>query len=172
LALPSRRHVFPEAFELFRAGAGDPADDKEIPARYAELLADADSQVRLAAATAWCNWEDAVLSLEPPRPVGRIGERPSDYMVGFARLCAHYAVHGAFLEEGVLLRDAGRLAGIPGVLIHGRRDLSCPVETAYELAAAWPDAKLFVDDGSGHHNSELKRHWLISAHDEFAARPG
>ena len=176
---------FPEAFELFRAGAqggrppsastagaGNPADDKSIPARYAALLADADPQVRLAAATAWCNWEDTVLSLEPPRPVGGLSETPPDYLITFARLCAHYAVHGGFLDEGVLLRDAGRLAGIPGVLIHGRRDLSCPVETAYELAQAWPDAKLFIDDGSGHHNSELKRHWLISAHDEFASRPG
>jgi proline iminopeptidase len=159
---------FPEAFEQFRAAAGAPADDQEIPARYAALLADPDPQVRLAAATAWCAWEDTVLSLEPTRPAGALADAPADYLIAFARLCAHYAVHGAFLEEGVLLREAGRLASIPGVLIHGRQDLSCPVETAYELAGAWPEAKLLIDDGSGHYNSDVKRHWLISAHDDFA----
>src|SRR6185437_1696320 len=64
---------FPEAFEQFRAAAGAPADDQEIPARYAALLADPDPQVRLAAATAWCAWEDTVLSLEPTRPAGGKG---------------------------------------------------------------------------------------------------
>jgi proline iminopeptidase len=158
---------FPEAFEQFRVAAGDPADD-EIFIRYATLLADPDPQVRVAAASAWCAWEDAVLSFESPRKAGALPEEPSDWLVTFARTCAHYAVHGAFLEEGALLRDAGRLAGIPGVLIHGRRDLSCPVDTAWDLAKAWPDARLLIDDGSGHRGSEVKRHWQVSAHDDFA----
>ena len=84
------------------------------------------------------------------------------------RICTHYFAHAAWLEEGALLRDAGRLAGIPGVLIHGRLDLSAPVDTAWELARAWPDAELIVLDDSGHQASDSKRERMLSALDRFA----
>ena len=63
------------------------------------------------------------------------------------RICAHYFANGAWLEEGTLLRNAGRLAGIPGVLVHGRLDIGGPLDTAWQLARAWPDAELTVDRG-------------------------
>lgn len=84
------------------------------------------------------------------------------------RICSWYDAHGAWLEDGALLRDAGKLAGIPGVLIHGRRDLSCPVGTAWELARAWPQARLLIDDETGHKGGGIKRQWLVSATDGFA----
>jgi|GEM_PF-2068344 len=46
-----------------------------------------------------------------------------------------------------------RLAGIPGVLIHGRLDLAAPLTTAWELARAWPGAQLIVVDDAGHTGS-------------------
>ena len=63
------------------------------------------------------------------------------------------AAHAAWLEDGQLLRDAHRLHGIPGVLIHGRLDLSAPVRTAWEVAKAWPDAELRIIEDSGHTGS-------------------
>ncbi len=83
------------------------------------LMDDPDPLVRARAANAWCAWEDAVLSLEPsarPRPYS---DRPPAAMLALVRICAHHAAHGAWLEEGVPLRHAGRLADLPGVLIHG-----------------------------------------------------
>jgi proline iminopeptidase len=97
-------------------------------------------------------------------------DRPDDALLAFVRICAHYAAHGAWLEDGVVLRDAGRLAGIPGVLIHGRQDISCPLDTAWELARAWPDAELHALDHSGHGASDEKRNVLLAALDRFAAR--
>jgi pimeloyl-ACP methyl ester carboxylesterase len=69
------------------------------------------------------------------------------------RVCAHYFAHDCFLEDGVLIREAGRLAGIPGYLVHGRNDLGGPVVTAWELARAWPDAEFVVIEDSGHTGS-------------------
>jgi proline iminopeptidase len=63
-----------------------------------------------------------------------------------AWICAHHSSHGAWLEEGALLRNAHRLAGIPGVPIHGRLDMGSPLRTAWEVARAWPDARLVVID--------------------------
>jgi proline iminopeptidase len=41
------------------------------------------------------------------------------------------------------------LAGIPGVLVHGRLDLGGPADTAWQLANAWPEAELHLI-GTGH----------------------
>lgn len=87
------------------------------------------------------------------------------------RICAHYYANHAWLEDGELIGNAAALASIPGVLVHGRLDLSCPVTTAYELARAWPRAQLFVCDESGHRASPAKREFLRDALDRFADRP-
>jgi len=68
-----------------------------------------------------CAWQDAVLPLES-RAEESLSRHQHRHMLAFVRICAHYFRHGAWLEEGILIRAAARLAGIPGVLIHGRRD--------------------------------------------------
>jgi proline iminopeptidase len=91
-------------------------------------------------------------------------------MLALVRICAHYFAHQAWLEDGALLRDAGRLAGIPGVLIHGRLDLSSPPLTAWELAQAWPDTELAIIEDSGHIGSEAMRQRILGALETFAWR--
>jgi proline iminopeptidase len=159
---------FPEQWERFRAGVPEAGRDGDLVAAYARLMEDPDPQVRAQAANAWSAWEDAVVSLEPNGKPNAYSDRPSAALLAFVRICAHYFAHGAWLEECALLRDAGRLAGVPGVLIHGRLDLSCPVDTAWELARAWPDAELVVLNDSGHQASDTKRERALSALDEFA----
>jgi proline iminopeptidase len=68
----------------------------------------------------------------------------------------------------VLLRDANRLAGIPGVLIHGRLDLGSPLRTAWELARAWPDGRLVLIDDSGHTGSETMTSEILDTLERFA----
>lgn len=152
---------FPEEWARFTLGEEDDV------AGYARLMADPDPAVRHRAAAAWCRWEDVVLSLEPGAPPVR-DEPVDDAALAFVRLTTHYYANAGWLEEGAVIRDAGRLAGIPGVLIHGRLDLSCPVTTAWELAQAWPGAELLVDDHSGHRASDVKRAWKLAALDRFA----
>ena len=161
---------FPEEFARFVAGAGATAPDDDLIARYARLIEDPAPSVRDRAALDWCAWEDAVLSLEPHGKPHPYSDQPTDAMVAMVRICTHYLLHGAWLPEGALIRDAGRLAGIPGVLIHGRLDLSCPLDTAWDLAQAWPGASLVALRSSGHQGSDEKRHALRSALDAFARR--
>lgn len=163
--------IFPEAAERFH---GRVADDVNagggVVAAYARRLSSADATVRLEAARAWCEWEDAVLSLEPSPSAGMLSGMGAEETVAFARICAHYFSHGAWLEEGELMDAVRRFGEVPAVILHGRRDLSCPVETAWQLARAWPGARLEVFEDAGHLGSMSKRRALMDALDGFAAR--
>jgi proline iminopeptidase len=136
---------FPEQWARFRDGVPAPNRDGDLATAYARLLRDPDPAVREQAARDWCDWEDTHVG-------GAHGPRYDDpaFRMAFARLVTHYWRHAAWLEDGALLRDAGRLAGIPGVLVHGWLDLSGPVDIAWHLAQAWPDAELVVVDEAGH----------------------
>jgi proline iminopeptidase len=169
------RRFFPEQWERFRAAAGVPeskrdVDIRELLAAYLRLMNDPDLTVREKAAIDWCAWEDAVISLEANGQPGSYGDRPPKAMLGLVRICAHYFSNYCFLEEDVLLREAWRLKGIPGILIHGRLDLSSPLDTAWDLTQRWPDAELVVVGDSGHTGSDAFRAEWRGALDRFAAR--
>lgn len=155
---------FPAEWAIFRTGGGDAED---LVAAYDGLLnGRSDPAVRVKAAQDWCDWEDAVVSLEDgwtPNP------RYADpaFRMTFARLCAHYFSHAAWLEDGELLRRAGRLSGIPGVLIHGRHDLGGPVDVPWLLTRAWTDAELHVV-GTGHRGGNEMTERMMGALNRFA----
>jgi proline iminopeptidase len=168
--------IFPEAWARFRdyAGAGDyrlPTDTEPpiegLLLSYSRLMENADEQIRARTAAEWLAWEDAVISMEGNGSPGQYSNRPDEAKLAFVRICAHYFANDAFLEDGVLIREAGRLAGIPGVLIHGRTDLGGPVVTAWELARAWPGAELIVIDDSGHTGSAAMQEALQAAGDRM-----
>jgi len=156
---------FPAEWQRF--AAVDPVDPV---AAYARLLGHPDAAVRERAALDWCAWEDTAISLEPNGNPTAYSDRPPRDLMAFVRICTHYFAHAAWLEEGVLLREAGRLAGIPGVLLHGRHDLSGPVGTAWELAQAWPGSELVVIEDSGHTGSDAMRARIVAELDRFSGR--
>jgi proline iminopeptidase len=141
--------IFPEEWARFRDGVPVDERDGNLAQAYSRLLHDRDPAVREKAARDWCDWEDTHVATHAnykpdPRyqdPVLRLR---------LARLVTHYWGHAGWLEDGILLREAGKLAGIPGVLVHGRLDISSPADTAWNLAQAWPDAELHLVEEAGH----------------------
>ncbi|MFJ1611390.1 prolyl aminopeptidase [Streptomyces sp. NPDC088249] len=164
--------IFPEAWELFRAGVPEAGSDAtaDVLTAYARRMESPDAGVREKATADWCAWEDAVLSQEAYTGPPPYNGRPGRARQALVRICSHYFSHGAWLEEGQLIRDAGRLTGIPGVLVHGRFDLGGPLITAWELAKAWPDAELTVIDGAGHLGGPATSRAVLAALDRFARR--
>ncbi|MEH0985792.1 prolyl aminopeptidase [Micromonospora sp. CPCC 205556] len=160
---------FPEQWDRFLAGAPGTPRDGDVVAAYARLLEDPDPAVRERATIDWCAWEDAVVSAETKGAHNPYGDRPSAARTAMVRICSWYFSHGVWLEEGELLRDAHRLAGIPGVLIHGRLDLGGGLVTAWELHQAWPDSELIVVEEAGHLGTAETRHHVVRALDRFAA---
>jgi len=141
--------VFPAEWARFRDGVPPEDRDGSLVDAYARLLENPDPAVREKAARDWCRWEDSHVAISANhRPAPRYDD-PRFRMV-FARLVTHYWRHAAFLEDGVLMREAPKLTGIPGVLVHGRLDVSGPPDIAWELARLWPDAELHLIDEAGH----------------------
>ncbi len=142
--------VFPEQWRRFRDGVPEGERDGNLAAAYSQLLHDPDPAVRDRAARDWCDWEDTHVATHGAgiQPSKRY-EDPR-FRLRFARLVSHYWGNAGFLEEGVLAREAGKLAGIPGVLIVGRLDFSSPVETAWNMTQGWPDAELEIVEDAGH----------------------
>jgi len=163
---------FPEEWERFRAGVPEAERNGDLVAAYARLVESPEADVRAKATADWLAWEDAVISQEPQGTLNAYSSRPPAAQIALVRICAHYFSHGAWLEEGALLRDANRLAGVPAVLLHGRLDLGSPLQTAWELAAAWPDAQLVVIADSGHTGSQTMRKEIRDALERFAPLSG
>lgn len=158
---------FPAQWAAFRDFL-PPADrDGDLVAGYARLMQSPDREVRAAAAEAWCRWEDTAVSLEPNGVLDAYSGRPDDAKLAMVRICTHYFANDAWLEEGILIREADRLRGIRGVLLHGRFDISSPLETAWLLAQRWPGAELTVVEDSGHTGSDTMRTLIRAALDSF-----
>ena len=162
----SMGRVFPEEWERFRDAVPPEDRDGDLAAAYSRLLHDEDPQVRDRAAAAWCAWEDTHVGTYPGhRPNPRY--RDPAFRLCFARVVTHYFRHAGFLEDGVLLRGATRLGGIPGVMVHGRLDVSGPPDVPWRLARAWPGSELILLDDVGH-GATLGA--IRAATDRFAAR--
>ena len=160
--------VFPREWERFRHGV-PPADrDGDLCAAYSRLLQDSDPAVRARAAQDWCDWEDVHVSLAPDAGP-RLSVADPAFQLGLARIVTHYWANDHFLADGQLLRDAGRLAGIPGVMVHGRFDVSGPLDTAWHMHRAWPDSELVVLGDAGHGGGSMSAA-VAAATDRFAVR--
>ena len=146
--------VFPREWERFRDHVPADERDGDLAAAYSRLLHSPDAGVRARAARSWCQWEDTHVSLAPDAAPSLSVADPG-FQLAFARLVTHYWSNGCFLDDGQLLRDAHRLAGIPGVMVHGRYDVSGPLDVAWQLAKAWPAGELVVLDDAGHGGGAL-----------------
>ena len=140
---------FPEQWERLCGAVPDAGSDADVVDAYSRLLADPDPAVRRSAALEWCMWESATPAWPPTTELAERFRDP-EYALAFARIVTHYVRANAWLEDGVLLRDAGLLADIPGALISGRYDFQAPIANAYELRRVWPRADLVIVDEAGH----------------------
>ena len=131
--------VFPQQWEAF-AGAVPRRSGERVVDAYARAMRD--PALKTDAARAWCAWEDVHVSLAPgARPDPRF--RDPDVRLLLATLVTHYWSNSGFGGDE-LLGGMAVLAGVPGVLVHGRADISSPLETPWRLHRSWPGSELVV----------------------------
>jgi len=159
--------IFPDAWEHYLAPI-PPRERGDLMRAYYKRLTSRDRAVRLRAARAWSVWEGSTsklfTDLELVKKFG--GGKFAD---AFARIEAHYFVNRGFLErDDQLLRGLKRIRRIPAVIVQGRYDVVCPLESAWALHRAWPEADLRIVPDAGHSALEPGiTHELVEATDRF-----
>lgn len=159
--------IYPDLWEDYVAPI-PPGERGDMMEAYYRRLTAGDRTDQVNCARAWSQWEGGTLSLFPDEArVAKFGEE--SYAIAFARIECHYFVNkGFFKRDGQLLENAGQLAPIPGVIVHGRYDVVTPVKNAVDLHRAWPQAHLRIVADAGHATTEPGIvHELVQATDGF-----
>jgi len=165
--------LFPEQWAKLTRDMPGKRGAGEILSWFHERLHSPDAEVRMQAARDFHEWDWALFNV-----VGN--EKPGDwwlepaFQLARARIVTHYFRHAAWLEDGILLKNATKLAGIPGIMVHGRMDVGSPLLAAWELSRAWSDSELVIVPGAGHSTSDPgMEQALVMAADRWKLRtPG
>lgn len=144
--------VFPDYWQDFIAPV-PPEQRHDMLSAYHRLLISDNEIERMAAAKAWSLWEGRCSSLYP-RPALVDHFASPRFALALARIEAHFFIHKAFIRPNQILEEVHRLSGIPAMVVHGRYDMVCPIDQAYALCQAWPDAELEIVPDAGHSASE------------------
>ena len=159
--------VFPEEWSRFQRESGDVPGERLVEA-YARRLAGKDRDDAHLAALAWDRWESTHISLDPGWTPGPMFDDDRQRMT-FALLVTHYWANDGFLTGGnEIAPRIHQLDGIPGYLIHGRRDISGPVATAWQLHQRWRTSQLLIVEEEGH-GGPVSMEALTRAVEEIAA---
>jgi proline iminopeptidase len=160
------RAFAPEIWRDF-TGYLPPEERNDLLKNYYRRLTDPDPKVHMPAARKWSVYEGTCCTLLPsPETVESFAQ--DTVALGIARMEAHYFINDIFLPENSLLRHIGKIRHIPTAIVQGRYDLVCPIETADELARAWPEAEYTIVPDAGHSAMEPGvRSALIEATDRF-----
>ncbi|MGB1807828.1 MAG: prolyl aminopeptidase [Porticoccaceae bacterium] len=145
-------HVFPDYWEQYLQVIPEAERGDMLAAYYARLTGENEIE-RMAAAKAWSVWEGRCATLHTNEALVDHFANPHMAMA-MARIEAHYFINKAFLEPNQLTDNAYKLKDIPGTIVHGRYDMVCPVNQAFALSAAWPEARLKIIADAGHSSSE------------------
>ena len=145
--------LFPDAWARFCAPI-PPEERGDMMAAYHKRLTHPDRRIQAEAAAAWSQWEGDTISIRGPEA------RPSkfneiDFAIAFARIECHFFVNGGFFkEDGWILNNIDKLRGIPGWIVQGRFDVVTPMESAWRLKNAWPEANFDIVWDAGHASTE------------------
>ena len=160
--------IYPDAWESFEGWI--PLEERhDLVSAYHRRLTGEDAAVRLEAARRWSVWEGATSRLHPDPELVRHMEEDATALA-MARIECHYFVNRGFLgSEDQLLRNVSRIRHLPAVIVQGRYDVVCPMESAWALHRAWPEADFIVSPDSGHSAFEPgNSRALVAATDRFA----
>jgi proline iminopeptidase len=163
--------LFPDLWEDYLAPI-PPEERGDLVAAYRKRLTDPDPNVSLPAAKAWSKWEASTSALRLSTELVQSFD-DDKHALEFARIENHYFTNNAFFSsDNFLLEQATMLRGIPGVIIHGRYDVVCPLKNAWELHKLWPESQIHIVPDAGHSAWEpgiLTK--LLEATEAFKALP-
>jgi proline iminopeptidase len=129
-----------------------PSEERAQPLEaYWRRILDSDAGVHAPFARAWHDTEQILSEHRPGRTRLDIASLHSTRALPSSPFMeAHYFQNDCFMRPGQLIAEAGRLKGIPGIIVQGRYDLLCPPTTSHALGAVWPESEVRIVEGAGH----------------------
>jgi len=162
-------YIYPDLWQDYISVIPEDERDDIVAAFYKRLTSD-DEATQMSAANAWSVWEGSTSNLITKESVLEHFAEPH-IALSLARIECHYFSNKSFLRSNQLLNDASKLKNIPGVIVHGRYDVVCPIEQAYALHQVWPAAEFTIAPHSGHSATEVEIvDALVRATQQFAER--
>lgn len=159
--------IYPDAWERYVTEI-PVAERGDMRAAYYRRLTSDNAKERLSAAKAWSVWEGSTSCLFPSETMVEKFDA-TELALAMARIECHYFVNGGFMEEAQLLRDVDRIRHIPAVIVQGRYDIVCPMQSAHDLHQVWPEVAYHVVADAGHSAFEPgNTDRLVRATDDFA----
>ena len=144
--------VFPDYWEDYIKPIPE-AERGEMMNAYYKRLTGADELAKMSCAKAWSLWEAHCATLRPnPHVIDAFGD--PHMALSLARIEAHYFVNQSFMEENQIINNAKVLEGIPGIIVHGRYDMVCPLDNAQQLHHHWQGSELHIIRDAGHASKE------------------
>jgi len=160
-------NIFPEAWQNF-IELIEPSNRHDLMQAYYDIFQSDNENLKLKAAIAWSKWEGTTCSLSYDE--SRVDQfSDPHFALAFALIENHYFINQGFFEtEDQLINGISKIRSIPTVIVQGRYDMVCPMETAWEVSRNWPEASLIIAPFSGHTAFEKEiTHELIKATNEF-----
>jgi proline iminopeptidase len=128
-----------------------PQELKQPLDAYWRRILDSDPAVHGPAARAWHDTERILSDHAPSRTrLDLASLRSTRPLPATPFMEAHYFHNDCFMKPDQLMAQAGKLKGIPGIVVQGRYDFLCPPSTSHALATAWPGAEVRIVEGAGH----------------------
>lgn len=160
--------IFPDLWQNY-LNEIPPEERKDMVKAYYQRLTSTNPTVRRSAAKAWSTWEGGTSKLVIDQNLQE-GFGEEKFADAFARIECHYFINkGFFSEDNYLINHIEQIKNIPGIIVQGRYDLVCPIQSAYELHSAWPKSEFIICPQSGHSAMEKEiRSQLVSATDRVA----
>ncbi len=160
------KKIFPEAWEQFISHI-PPEEQNDLLEAYYKRLTDPNRATRIEAAICWALYEGACASLVPNYEIISTEEQKQNALT-LAKLEAHFFKHEMICGEERILRHIDKIRHIPAMIVQGRYDIICPLETAHKLHQAWPEADYVIVPDAGHSSSDPPlRSQLVSATENF-----
>jgi proline iminopeptidase len=160
------RILFPEAWSKF-ANFVAPEERRDLHEAYVKIFQGSDEKRKLEAIRTWANYESNCSVLIPATPTTQVFN-DDQHKTGLAMIEAHYFRNNLFTPDNKLLENVDRIRKIPAVMVQGRYDAVCPINTAHELHLRWPEAEYHIIPDAGHSALEPGiRSKLIEATEKF-----
>ena len=159
--------IFPDAWADFIEVIPDQERDDPVAACYRRMLG-ADETEKTRFARAWSLWAGKIVTYLFT-DLGDTGNENPEKMINEVCIETHYASHGYFIEENQIINNLNKLPDVPVRIIHGRRDLTCLLESSWELHQHIKNSELVIVREGGHLASEsVMTDALIQATDHMA----